>query len=75
MQLVDYPKIQAIIHNPDLLKAIWATVIPDLKDLHTFLDTGKSPKYDPEKILGRWDFNVNVTMSLFRRGKPNISFE
>jgi hypothetical protein len=72
MHLVDYPKVQAILHNPDLLKLIWATVVPDLSDLNTFLDTGKSPKYDPEKILGRWDFNVNVTLSLFRQGKPNI---
>ena len=46
---------------------------PRLKDLPTYLETGKSPKYDSEKILGRWNFNVNVAMSLFRRAKPNIS--
>ena len=71
--VLDYPKAQAILQNPDLLKLIWATVVPDLKDLPIFLDTGKSPKYDSEKILGRWNFNVNVAMSLFRRAKPNTS--
>ena len=73
MKLLDYPKVQAILQNPDLLQLIWATVVPDLKDLPIFLDTGKSPKYDPEKILGRWTFNVNAAMGLFRRAKPNIS--
>ena len=52
---------------------IWATVVPTLKDLPNFLATGKSAKFDQEKILGRWTFNVSVTMSLFRRAKPNIT--
>ncbi|MEI6783110.1 MAG: CvpA family protein [Verrucomicrobiota bacterium] len=73
MTLLDYPKAQAIMQNPELLKLIWATFVPDIKDLPTFLETGKSPKYDQEKILGRWNFNVNVAMSLLRRAKPNIS--
>ena len=73
MAVLDHPKAQAIIQNPDLLQLIWATVVPELKDLPAFLTTGKSPKYDSEKILGRWNFNVSVAMSLFRRAKPNIS--
>jgi uncharacterized membrane protein required for colicin V production len=72
-ELLDHPKAQAVIQNPDLLKSIWATVLPDLNDLQTFLQTGKSPKYDPERILGRWNFNVNVAIALLRRAKPNIS--
>src|ERR1035437_896344 len=51
---LNHPKAQAILHNPELVQLIWATVVPDLKDLPIFLDTAKSPKYDPEKILGRW---------------------
>jgi len=73
MKVLDYPKAQAIIQNPDLLKLTWTTVVADLDDLRTFLETGKSPKYDPERILGRWTFNVNAAMGLFRRAKPNIS--
>ena len=73
MQLLDHPKAQAIIQNPVLLKEIWATVVPDLPDLHTYLETGQSPKYDPEKILGRWDFSVDITLRLFRQAKQNIS--
>jgi len=73
MKVLDYPKAQAILQNPDLVKVIWTTIVPDLKDLLTFLETGKSPKYDPEQILGRWTFNVGASMGLFRRAKPNIS--
>ena len=71
--VLDQPTAQAILQNPDLLKLIWATVVPELQDLPGFLTTGKSPKYDSEKILGRWNFNPNVAMSLLRRAKPNIS--
>ena len=72
-EVLDQPKAQAIMQDPDMLKLIWTTVVPDIKDLPIYLETGKSPKYGQEKILGRWNFNVNVTMSLFRRAKPNIS--
>jgi hypothetical protein len=71
--VLDQPTAQAILQNPDLLKLIWTNVVPELKDLPGFLTTGKSPKYDSEKILGRWNFNVSVAMSLLRRAKPNTS--
>ena len=44
MSVLDHPKAQAIIQNPDLLQLLWATVVPDLKDLPNFLATGKSAK-------------------------------
>jgi hypothetical protein len=73
MELLEYPKTQAILQNADLLKSIWATVVPDLKDLRIFLETGKSAKYDPERILGRWTFNARVAVGLLRKAKPNIT--
>jgi len=72
-EVLDQPKAQAITQNPDMLKLIWTTVVPDLKDLPIYLETGKSPKYGQQKILGRWNFNVNLSMSLLRRAKPNIT--
>ena len=69
MEVLDQPKAQAITQNPEMLKLIWTTVVPDLNDLPIYLQTGKSPKYSQQKILGRWNFNVNVTMSLLRRAK------
>jgi hypothetical protein len=73
MAVLDHPKAQAILNNPELVQLIWTTVVPDLKDVPIFLATGKSPKYEEERILGRWTFNVNGAMGMFRRTKPNIS--
>lgn len=71
--LLDNAKTQAVINNPDLLKQIWTTATPDLKDLNDFLLTGLSAKYDSEKILGRWNFDVNSAIILVRKARPNIS--
>ncbi len=73
MNVLHHSRIQAIVNNPELLTNIWGTVVPDLGDLRTFLETGKSPKYDPEKILGRWNFDINGAMAMMRRAKPNIA--
>ena len=73
MTVLDHPKAQAIIQNPELVQLIWSTVVPDIKDVPNYLVTAKSAKYDSEKILGRWTFNLGVTMNLFRRAKPNMS--
>ena len=32
------------MNNPDLLKEIWAIVVPNLEDLQHFLTTGQSAK-------------------------------
>src|SRR5258708_6010717 len=70
--VINLPKVQAVIGNPELLKTIWVTAAPDLEDLRAFLVTGKSPKYSAETILGRWDFNSSATLGSIRRAKPGI---
>jgi hypothetical protein len=70
--LLNSSRMQAITGNPQLLTTIWTTLSPDVKDMENFLKTGLSPKYDPEKILGRWAFDVNYAMILYRRSKPNL---
>jgi uncharacterized membrane protein required for colicin V production len=66
------PKIQAIVSNRELLQQIWTLVTPNFQDLRAFLDTGLSAKFDPERILGRWDFDVNWALNSLRRAKPNM---
>jgi hypothetical protein len=70
MSLLTYPPVEAIIKNPDLMKDIMTTLKANLSDLKGFLESGRS-KYDEEKILGRWQFDLNFTMILLRRAKPN----
>lgn len=72
-KLMEHSPVQAIVKNPETLRLVWNTVAPDLKDLRVYLETGKSPKYDPETLLGRWEFNVNMAMANVRRARPNIS--
>ena len=72
MDIIHYPAVHTILKNPALLSRIWETVTPNLKDLEAFLRTGASEKYDGEKILGRWDFNLNRALGISRQLKPNM---
>jgi hypothetical protein len=71
--LLDYPKTQGLLNNPDLLRTIWATVKPNLTDLPTYLATGRSAKYSSEPILGRWDFDINAALGSYLRAHQNIA--
>ena len=75
MEILNHPKAQAIINNPDMLNQIWAILTPNLLDLQTFLKTGKSARYDAVTILGRWDFDLNGALGLLKRTKPNIGYQ
>ena len=70
-ELLNHPRVQAMVQNPDLQKTIKDTVLPNLQDLQAFLTNGVSQKFD-EKILGRWDFDLNGSVLLMRKAKPNL---
>jgi uncharacterized membrane protein required for colicin V production len=71
-RILDEPQIKAILKNNDLINTVWGILQSNMDDLLVYLKTGKSPKYDSEKILGRWDFNVSVTITMLRQTQPNI---
>jgi uncharacterized membrane protein required for colicin V production len=48
-EVLEQPSAKAVFANPELLKEIWTTIQPNLSDLR-LLETGKSAKYDGEKI-------------------------
>jgi hypothetical protein len=73
MDLLNFPMVQAIRQNPELLKTIWSTVEPNLADARNYIITGKSEKFDAIRILGRWKFDVNAALLAKRRAKPTIS--
>ncbi len=73
MSLLETPRLAGIRNNPQLLASIWNTTLPDLDDLRAYLKSGRSAKYDPIKILGRWSFDVNAAVSAIRRAKPTMS--
>jgi uncharacterized membrane protein required for colicin V production len=71
--VINHPQVQVILKSPDLLRTIWAKLTADTQDIVAYLNTGRSEKYDPELILGRWNFNVNAALSDFLKAKPSVS--
>lgn len=69
-KILAHPKIKALLNN--------AAIIDELKqldaaDLKIFVETGKSPKYEPTRILGRWSFDISATLKQTRLAQPNIT--
>jgi hypothetical protein len=70
LNLLNHPKVQGLINNPEISGEIKQV---DLKDLTRYLKTGKSDKYDEERILGRWQIDVASTYTLARKKNPEMS--
>jgi hypothetical protein len=70
--LLNYPKVKTMLGDMELMKRVWSTVSENLDDLRIFLNTGRSPRFDPEEIVGRWEFDVNGSLRLVRAAKPNL---
>jgi hypothetical protein len=71
-QVLNQPAFKEIVKNTDLVDSVWTLAQTNLDDLTAYIKTGKSAKYDSEKILGRWDFDVSVTVAMLRQAQPNI---
>jgi len=72
-QLFSDPQFKSILQNNDLTKLIWGIVQTNMEDLTGYLKTSQSPGYDPEKILGFWDYNTATTVALVPIAQPKIS--
>jgi hypothetical protein len=72
------PPLTELMENPTAM--IWFVTIfaseelmkIDAKDLRTYLESGKSPKYDPYPILGRWHLDVEQVLLEAKKAKPDI---
>lgn len=72
MEIINYPKVQAIIQNPDTIKTVTNALLPNLADLQNYLKTDQSEVFT-EPIFGRWNFDVAETMILVRRAQPKMT--
>jgi hypothetical protein len=72
LEVLNYPKVQAIVQNPETVKTITNALLPNLTDLQNFLLTAKSQTFS-EEIYGRWDFDVFATLMLYRKAHPNMT--
>lgn len=66
-------EVKSVIENTNLRSIIWDTVQADMDDLTNYLFTGKSPKYDPEKIVGRWGFDLVPALAAEREAHPKMT--
>ena len=67
--IIEHPRTQGILGNAEILNEIIGV---DLKDLRTFLETGKSPKYADEQLLGFWSLDKEAVLVHMRKTKPDI---
>ena len=71
--ILNYPKIHAILINPAVPEQVSSLLGGDLTDLQEYLNSGKSPKFDGEKILGIWTIDVRATLTGERSRHPELS--
>jgi hypothetical protein len=70
--IMNAPSVQDFLKNKEQTKFFTGFLTTNLDDFTTYLQTGKSPMYDGEKILGRWQMNVGVTVAWLRQDRPKI---
>jgi len=71
-EFINDPKIKPLLDNAGLYTNVLTMLGGDMKDLKGYLETGKSLKYDDEKILGRWEFDLKTSLNMAKKSKPNM---
>lgn len=72
-EILNNPNVQSLLKNPEQTKLLTGILQTNMADLTAYLQTGKSAKYDGEKIIGRWEFNPAVTFAWLRQSQPKMS--
>ncbi len=72
-ELKEHERVKPLLSDVEIYTNIVGLVNGDLQDLKTYVETGKSPKFDDEKILGRWSYNHQSSVVLAKKAKPNMS--
>jgi hypothetical protein len=68
--VLNHPKAQAVLSSPTLRETFSKV---DLKDFRKYLETGVSPQYEDEKILGRWRLDAGTVFTQLKRDRLNLS--
>jgi hypothetical protein len=72
-QLLDNPAATAIWRDQDKAGALLALTMSNYDDLTNYLQTGRSAKYDPLKILGRWRFDLNASLLALEKSQTDLT--
>jgi hypothetical protein len=66
--LINHPKTLAVLNNPNLIDTFNRL---DLKDFRQYIETGVSPRYEDERILGRWRMDPGSVFTSLKRQRLN----
>jgi hypothetical protein len=75
MDILQYPKVHYMLTNAAIVAQVSILLGPDLDDLQSFLETGQSPKFDSEGILGIWDINSQETRAQLVKKEPSLTIK
>ena len=62
--------VSEVVSNTDLVKIVLDMDVLDFKE---FLETGVSPKFSQEKLLGRWRYDLQESIRLNKALKPDVA--
>jgi hypothetical protein len=71
-QILSDDQVKSLINNTNISASVWNIVEANMDDITNYLITGKSPKYDSEKIIGRWQFDVVPALGALLEENPKI---
>jgi hypothetical protein len=71
-QILDNGQIQSTLKNTNLINTVMNLVQANMDDITNYLISGRSPKYDSEKIIGRWEFDVVPALGALLESNPKI---
>lgn len=68
-EIWDNPKVQEVVTNTDLVTKVLEIDVADLKQ---YLETGVSPHFEKEKLLGRWSYDGPATLRMNKGLRPDV---
>lgn len=68
-EILDKASVQEVLTNSDVMTRVMEV---DVKDFKQYLETGVSPKFEKEKLLGRWSYDLLGTLRLNKALKPEV---
>jgi len=71
-QIWNNSQFATIWHDENTRDLVWNLVRTNLDDLQTYLQTGRSAKYDSEPVFGRWDVNVVASLWAMVQARSNV---
>ena len=70
VDLIGNPRVLGLINNAEIVGELSKL---DLNDFRTYLEKGKSAKYDPLKVLGRWAMDGDPLVSGARKSRTDLT--